>query len=73
MNRSCEKNIYMLFRMEILLEVLGIILLMIFIKIVKDNNIVIVSVIFFFVLVGSMNIKMFSSDSIEIGRIVEII
>lgn len=57
--------------MEILLEVLGIILLMIFIKIVKDNNIVIVSVIFFFVLVGSMNIKMFSSDSIEIGRIVE--
>lgn len=63
----------MLFRMEILLEVLGIILLMIFIKIVKDNNIVIVSVIFFFVLVGSMNIKMFSSDSIEIGRIVEII
>lgn len=59
--------------MEILLEVLGIILLMIFIKIVKDNNIVIVSVIFFFVLVGSMNIKMFSSDSIEIGRIVEII
>lgn len=63
----------MLFRMEILLEVLGIILLMIFIKIVKDNNIVIVSVIFFFVLVGSMNIKMFSSDSIEIGRIVEMI
>lgn len=61
----------MLFRMEILLEVLGIILLMIFIKIVKDNKIVIVSVIFFFVLVGSMNIKMFSSDSIEIGRIVE--
>lgn len=61
----------MLFRMEILLEVLGIILLMIFIKIVKDNNIVIVSVIFFFVFVGSMNIKMFSSDSIEIGRIVE--
>lgn len=59
--------------MEILLEVLGIILLMIFIKIVKDNNIVIVSVIFFFVLVGSMNIKMFSSDSIEIGRIVEMI
>lgn len=57
--------------MEILLEVLGIILLMIFIKIVKDNNIVIVSVIFFFVLVGSMNIKMFSSDNIEIGRIVE--
>lgn len=63
----------MLFRMEILLEVLGIILLMIFIKIVKDNKIVIVSVIFFFVLVGSMNIKMFSSDSIEIGRIVEMI
>lgn len=61
----------MLFRMEILLEVLGIILLMIFIKIVKDNKIVIVSVIFFFVLVGSMNIKMFSSDSIEMGRIVE--
>lgn len=59
--------------MEILLEVLGIILLMIFMKIVKDNNIVIVSVIFFFVLVGSMNIKMFSSDSIEIGRIVEMI
>lgn len=59
--------------MEILLEVLGIILLMIFIKIVKDNNIVIVSVIFFFVFVGSMNIKMFSSDSIEIGRIVEMI